>query len=116
MIYDAFREKYPDYKKWICGHSLWWTICYIVAKHRIPDRCTVFNPGSSLNQMFIQMLTNTIQWAPRVKNVYTYKILWDPVSLFSFVWFTKVFTVSSVDPVELHSFDNFLVAIDNLKS
>jgi putative lipase involved disintegration of autophagic bodies len=22
MIYDAFREKYPDYKKWICGHSL----------------------------------------------------------------------------------------------
>ncbi len=111
MVYDSLREKFPDYKKRICWHSLGGTICYIVAKHRIPDRCTVFNPWSSLNQLFVQMLTNTIQGLPRTQQVYTYKILWDPVSLFSFVGTTKIFTVPKVDPLALHALNNFVSSL-----
>jgi len=107
-FYDKVRAKYPEYTKQICGHSLGGTIAYIVAKHREPKRCTVFNPGSSPNTFFIQMLTDTVQKEPWTRNVYTYKILGDIVSSFSYVGNTKVFRINSVDPYYLHSINRFL--------
>lgn len=108
-FYDAIRKKYQGYTRWVCGHSLGGTIAYMVAKHRLPERCTVFNPGSSPNTLFIQMLTDTLQKAPWTAHVYTYKMLGDPVSTFSYVGNTKVFRIKSVDPVLLHSIENFEV-------
>lgn len=107
-VYDAVRLKYPEYAKAVCGHSLGGTICYIVAKHRDPERCTVFNPGSSLNSLFVQMLTDTVQKVAWTQHVYTYKIIGDPVSAFSFVGHTKVFRVPSADPHALHELKNFM--------
>jgi hypothetical protein len=43
-LYDQVSIKYGTYEKRITGHSLGGTIAYIVAKHRNPDRCIVFNP------------------------------------------------------------------------
>lgn len=113
-FYDEVREKYPDYTKWVCGHSLGGTLAYIVAKHRVPQRCTVFNPGSSPNMLFIQMLTDTVQKASWTKNVYTYKMLGDPVSTFSHVGNTKIFRIKAVDPLALHAIENF--ADENVRS
>ena len=106
-IFDTVRAKYPDYKKQVCGHSLGGTICYIIAKHREPDRCIVFNPGSAPNTLFIQMLTDTVQKAEWTRNVYTYKILGDMISTFSFVGNTKLFRVSEINPDALHTLDRF---------
>lgn len=106
-IYDLARKKYPEYTKGICGHSLGGTICYIVSKHRNPEHCTVFNPGSAPNTLFIQMLTDTVQKAPWTRYVYTYKILGDILSTFSFVGITKVFRISAVNPIILHGLENF---------
>lgn len=115
-VYDEMRLKFPDYEKWICWHSLGWTICYVVAKHRNPARCCVFNPGWSINQMFLHMITDTIQKKPRTLNIYTYKILWDPISSFSFVWNTKIFIVAKKDPLWLHALTNFTNAIPEVYS
>jgi hypothetical protein len=106
-VYDKIRKKFPAYTKWICGHSLGGTIAYIVAKHRLPDRCTVFNPGSSPNMLFVHMLTDTMQGTLWTKNVYTYKMLGDPISAFSYVGNTKVFRIKAIDPLFLHSIENF---------
>jgi hypothetical protein len=108
QLYDKVQAKYPEYTKQICGHSLGGTIAYIVAKHREPKRCTVFNPGSSPNTFFIQMLTDTVQKEPWTQNVYTYKILGDIVSSFSYVGNTKVFRVNSMDPYYLHNMVHFI--------
>jgi hypothetical protein len=43
-FFDDVQMKYPEAKKRICGHSLWWTISFLVTKHRSPERCIVFNP------------------------------------------------------------------------
>ncbi len=107
QIYDLARRKYPEYTKWITGHSLGGTIAYIVAKHREPDRCTVFNPGSSVNSLFIQMLTDTVSKAPWTTHVMTYKILGDIISSFSFIGATKVFRVTSMNPLNIHALVNF---------
>ncbi len=107
VLYDAVRERYPAYTKRICGHSLGGTICYLVAKHREPKRCTVFNPGSAPNPLFIQMLTDTLQGAAWTRGVYSYKILGDLLSTFSVVGTTKVFRIASLDPEVLHRLDNF---------
>lgn len=106
-FYDLVRAKYPDYKKHICGHSLGGTICYIVAKHRHPERCTVFNPGSAPNSFFLQMFTDTVKKAAWTNAVYTYKILGDLVSTFSFVGKTRVFRLNQMDPGALHRLERF---------
>jgi hypothetical protein len=107
-IYDSIQAKYPDYRKWVCGHSLGGTIAYIIAKHRNPARVTVFNPGSAPNTLFIQMLTDTMKKAGWTKNVYTYKILGDVISAFSFVGHSKVFRVNLNEPISLHRMPSFL--------
>ena len=43
-FFDDIQMKYPEAKKWVCGHSLLGTISYIVTRHRSPERCVVFNP------------------------------------------------------------------------
>lgn len=107
-IYDSIHAQYPDYRKWVCGHSLGGTIAYIIAKHRNPERVTVFNPGSAPNTLFIQMLTDTMKKAGWTKNVFTYKILGDVVSTFSFVGHSKVFRVNLKEPISLHRMESFL--------
>lgn len=110
--YDHIKTKYPDFKIYVCGHSLWWTMAYIIMKHRNADRCTVFNPGSVPNKLFLEMAEDTLSHQARVQNVYTYRILGDAISTFSYVWNTKIFRVSQADPVRLHSIQIFL---DNVK-
>lgn len=105
--YDLVRAQYPEYTKWICGHSLGGTICYIIAKHREPERCVVFNPGSAPNALFVQMLTDTVKKAAWVTHVFTYKILGDMVSTFSFVGNTKLFRAPTADPVLAHKLEVF---------
>jgi alpha-beta hydrolase superfamily lysophospholipase len=52
-VYDAVRMQYPYYQIRVCGHSLGGTLSYLVAKHRNPDRCIVFNPGAAPNSVFV---------------------------------------------------------------
>ncbi len=106
--YDHIKTKYPDYKIYICWHSLGGTMAYIIMKHRNADRCTVFNPGSVPNKLFLEMAQDTLINHPWVQNIYTYRVLWDPVSTFSYVGNTKIFRVSQVDPLRLHSIQIFL--------
>ena len=106
-FFDDVQMKYPDAKKRICWHSLWWTICYVVTKHRNPDRCVVFNSWSSPTTTFLWMMVDTLTKRRRTKTVTTYKIWWDIVSTLSFVWNVKNFTVKSVNPLTLHSIDTF---------
>ena len=106
-LFDQLRKTHGNYQKWICGHSLGGTLCYIVAKHREVDYCCTFNPGSAPNKIFILMLKDTLLKAPRTTKIHTYKILWDPVSLFSYVGETVSFFVPSMSVMKLHSMDNF---------
>ena len=106
-FFDDVQIKYPDAKKWICWHSLGGTICYVVTKHRSPDRCVVFNSWSSPTTTFLWMMGDTLTKRSRTKTVTTYKIWWDIVSTLSFVWNVKNFTVKSVNPLTLHSIDTF---------
>lgn len=106
-FFDDVQIKYPDAKKWICWHSLGGTICYVVTKHRSPDRCVVFNSWSSPTTTFLWMMVDTLTKRSRTKTVTTYKIWWDIVSTLSFVWNVKNFTVKSVNPLTLHSIDTF---------
>lgn len=106
-IYDTIKREYQWYQIRVCGHSLWWTLSYIVSKHRNTSRCTVFNPWVSLNTLFIQMLKDTYRKTERTKNTYTYKILWDLISTLAFVWNTKVFRIWAKDPLKLHAVMNF---------
>ena len=106
-FFDDVQMKYPDARKWICGHSLWGTICYVVTKHRNPERCIVFNSWSSPTTTFIWMMMDTLIKRNRTKSITTYKIWWDIVSTLSFIWNVKNFTVKSVNPLTLHSIDTF---------
>jgi hypothetical protein len=106
-FFDDVQMKYPNTKKRICGHSLWWTISYIVNKHREPERCIVFNPGASPTKTFIWMMQDTLFWKAWTKRITTYKIRWDVVSTLSFIGNVKNFTVKSVSPLKLHSIDTF---------
>lgn len=107
-MYDTARREYPGYTLEVCGHSLGGTLSYIVAKHRVPSRCVVFNPGVSLNTFFVQMLEDTLKKTSWTQNTYTYKILGDIVSLVAFVGHVKTFTVQAHDPLALHVLANFL--------
>lgn len=106
-FFDEIQMKYSDAKKWVCGHSLWWTISYIVAKHREPERCVVFNPWASPTKSFVWMLKDTLFKKAWTKTITTYKIWWDVISTLSFVWNVKSFVVKSVNPLTLHSIDTF---------
>lgn len=102
------RKSHPEYKKWICGHSLGGTLCYIVAKHRKVDYCCTFNPGSAPNKIFILMLRDTLLKKAWTQKIHTYKIIGDPISLFSYVGETTSFFVPKWNPLELHAMKNFL--------
>ena len=106
-FFDEVQMKYPDAKKWICGHSLWWTISYIVTKHRNPERCIVFNPWASPTKSFIWMMKDTLFGKKRTKCITTYKIWWDIISTLSFVWNVKSFTIKSANPLKLHTINTF---------
>ena len=106
-FFDEIQMKYPDAKKWVCGHSLWWTISYIVTKHREPERCIAFNPWASPTKSFVWMMKDTLFKKAWTKSITTYKIWWDVISTLGFVWNVKSFVVKSVNPLTLHSIDTF---------
>lgn len=108
QLFDQVRKSHPEYAKWICGHSLWGTLCYIVAKHRKVDYCCTFNPGSAPNKIFILMLKDTLLKKEWTQKIHTYKIMGDPVSLFSYVGETTSFFIPKWNPLELHAMRNFL--------
>lgn len=106
-FFDEVQMKYPDTKKWVCGHSLWWTISYIITKHRSPERCIVFNPWASPTKSFIWMMKDTLFNKSWTKCITTYKVWWDIISTLSFVWNVKSFTIKSANPLKLHTIDSF---------
>jgi len=106
-FYDQVTMKYPNYEKWLTGHSLGGTISYIVTKHRKIDRCIVFNPGSSPTKTFLSMMQDTLLNKARTKKVTTYKIFGDAVSTLSFIGNVKTFFLKTVDPTKLHTIDSF---------
>jgi len=115
-FFDDIQMKYPDAKKWVCWHSLWWTISYIITKHRSPERCIVFNPWASPTANFIWMLKDTLFRKSWTKCITTYKIRWDTISTLSFVWNVKSFVVKSVNPLTLHSIDTFPELFEKMKN
>ena len=106
-FFDDVQMKYPDARKWICGHSLWWTISFLITKHRSPERCIVFNPWSSPTTTFLWMMMDTLVKRAWTKRITTYKIWWDIVSALSFIWNVKNFVVKSVNPLTLHTINSF---------
>jgi hypothetical protein len=106
-FFDDVQMKYPDARKWICGHSLWWTISFLITKHRSPERCIVFNPWSSPTTTFLWMMMDTLVRRAWTKRITTYKIWWDIVSALSFIWNVKNFVVKSVNPLTLHTINSF---------
>ena len=106
-FFDEIQMRYPDAKKWVCGHSLWWTISYIVTKHREPERCIAFNPWASPTKSFVWMMKDTLFKKAWTKSITTYKIWWDVISTLGFVWNVKSFVVKSVNALTLHSIDTF---------
>ncbi len=114
-FFDNIQMKYPNCKKWICWHSLWWTISYIITKHRSPERCVVFNPWASPTKSFIGMMQDTLFKKDRTKCITTYKIWWDAVSTLSFIGNVKSFVVKSANPLTLHTIDSFPELFEKLK-
>lgn len=106
-FFDDVQMKYPTAKKRICGHSLWWTISYIVTKHRFPERCIVFNPWASPTTVFLGMMQDTLFKKGWTKLITTYKVRWDIVSTLSFIWNVKSFSIKSINPLTLHTIDSF---------
>lgn len=106
-FFDDIQMKYPEAKKRVCGHSLWWTISYIVTRHRSPERCVVFNPWASPTKSFIWMMKDTLFKKDWTKCITTYKIRGDVISTLSFVWNVKSFVVKSANPLTLHTINSF---------
>ena len=106
-FFDDIQMKYPEAKKRVCGHSLWWTISYIVTRHRNPERCVVFNPWASPTKSFIWMMKDTLFKKDWTKCITTYKIRGDVISTLSFVWNVKSFVVKSANPLTLHTINSF---------
>ncbi|MDR0607927.1 MAG: lipase family protein [Candidatus Peribacteria bacterium] len=115
-FYDQVNIKYATYKKRITGHSLGGTICYIVAKHRFPDRTITFNPGSAPNKAFLSMMQDTFFKKARTKNITTYKIFGDIVSTFSFIGNVQTFFLQTVDLKKLHTIESFPELFENISS
>ena len=106
-FFDDIQMKYPEAKKRVCGHSLWWTISYIVTRHRSPERCVVFNPWASPTKSFIWMMKDTLFKKQWTRCITTYKIWGDVISTLSFVWNVKSFVVKSANPLTLHTINSF---------
>ncbi len=115
-FFDEVQMKYPDAKKWVCGHSLWGTISYIVTRHRSPERCIVFNPWASPTKSFIWMMKDTLFKKQWTRCITTYKIWWDVVSTLSFVWNVKNFVVKSANPLTLHTINSFTTLFEEEKN
>ena len=115
-FFDDIQMKYPDARKWVCGHSLWGTISYIVTKHRSPERCVVFNPWASPTKSFIWMMKDTLFKKEWTRCITTYKVWWDVVSTLSFIWNVKNFTVKSVSPLTLHTINSFPELFEKMKA
>lgn len=115
-FFDEIQMKYPNHKKWICWHSLWGTISYIVTKHRNPERCIAFNPWASPSKSFIWMMQDTLFKKDRTKCITTYKIWWDAISTLGFVWNVKSFTVKSANPLTLHTINSFPELFEKMKA
>lgn len=114
-FFDNIQMKYPNYKKWICWHSLWWTISYIITKHRSPERCIVFNPWASPTKSFVGMMQDTLFKKDRTKCITTYKIWWDAISTLSFVGNVKSFVIKSANPLTLHTINSFPELFEKMK-
>lgn len=106
-FFDEIQMKYPNARKWVCGHSLWGTISYIITRHRKPERCVVFNPWASPTKSFIWMMKDTLFKKEWTRCITTYKIRWDVVSTLSFIWNVKNFVVKSASPLTLHTINSF---------
>lgn len=115
-FFDEIQMRYPDARKWVSGHSLWWTISYIVTMHRNPERCVVFNPWASPTKTFIWMMKDTLFKKEWTKCITTYKIRWDVISTLSFVGNVKSFVVKSASPLTLHSIDTFPELFKKMKN
>ena len=114
-FFDDIQMKYPEAKKWVCGHSLWGTISYIVTRHRSPERCVVFNPWASPTKSFIWMMKDTFFKKQRTRCITTYKIWGDVISTLSFVWNVKSFVVKSANPLTLHTINSFPELFEKMK-
>lgn len=114
-FFDNIQMKYPNCKKWICWHSLWWTISYIITKHRSPERCIVFNPWASPTKSFVGMMQDTLFKKDRTKCITTYKIWWDAISTLSFVGNVKSFVIKSANPLTLHTINSFPELFEKMK-
>ena len=115
-FFDDIQMKYPEAKKWVCGHSLWGTISYIVTRHRSPERCVVFNPWASPTKSFIWMLKDTFFKKQWTRCITTYKIWGDVISTLSFVWNVKSFVVKSANPLTLHTINSFPELFEKMKN
>ena len=115
-FFDDIQLKYPDARKWVCGHSLWWTVSYIVTKHRNPERCIVFNPWASPTASFVWMMKDTLLKKSWTQTITTYKIWWDVVSALSFIWNVKNFIVKSASPLTLHTINSFPELLERMKN
>ena len=112
-LFDEVRKSHPEYQKRVCWHSLGGTLCYIVSKHRKVDYCCTFNPWSAPNKIFILMLRDTLQKKERTQKIRTYKIIWDPISTFSYVGNTTSFFVwLKLNPIDYHRMSNFYLDED----
>ncbi len=115
-FFDDIQMKYPEAKKWVCGHSLWGTISYIVTRHRDPERCVVFNPWASPTKSFIWMMKDTFFKKQWTRCITTYKIWGDVISTLSFVWNVKSFVVKSANPLTLHTINSFPELFEKMKN
>lgn len=114
-VYEEAKKAYPDYKAWVTGHSLGGTISYFIAKKFLPDRCVGFNPGSSANPTFAQLIADTQMQADRTRRVFTYHISGDPISTLSFIGYTRSFRRRNLNPIGLHMIANFCTLPDVTK-
>lgn len=116
-LFDEVRRSHPEYKKRVCWHSLGGTLCYIVSKHRKVDYCCTFNPWSAPNKIFILMLRDTLAKKERTQKIRTYKIIWDPISAFSYVGNTTSFFVwLKFNPIDYHRMSNFYLDDENVQN
>lgn len=111
-VYDEAKKMYPDYHSIVTGHSLGGTIAYFIAKRFMPDRCVVFNPGSSANPTFAQLIADTQIQAEWTRRVFTYRIARDPISTLSVIGYTRTFRKRNLNPLAMHSVANFCALPD----
>jgi len=106
-VYEDAKKAYPDYQGRVTGHSLGGTIAYFITKKFQPDRCVVFNPGSSANPTFVSLITESKMQAGWTRRVFTYRIAGDAISTLSVIGHTRTFRKRNFNPVGLHAISNF---------